>query len=705
MDRARRPPFAGPRPYDRPHVGDRRARAPHRRVSARRVVAGLVAAAAVLVGPLVGVEAAPARAATPAVTVLVAPRGGGIVPKGKDVDVDVTVTNTGDVRLGVGLLAFSLDPAPVASTTALVDSITTPVTELQGNLLTRTTAKTPPLDPGATRTIGVRVTKSELNEILTDASGARRLYVRYSTGSVRQIGVAAVVRMTKAFDGRIGLGTVVPLLAPANTAGLVDTAAQAVLTARDGEWSAALDAARQDPSATVALDTEVLASIRLAGPDAPADAVRFLDRLQQLPNQFVRLPYADGDTSLQRAAGAGEPLSPTSFDGASTTTAVGAPATPTPAPVTGPAPPVDEATAWSWSDQHVTWPVPGTASTADVSAGGKDGGVVLLSSSDIVDDPARVLAGPAARIGSARVLVADARASRLLADSARRGMAGQAALAELTGLLATAAVTRETPAVLAVPGRAPEAEGIARVLGLLGRQSWISGRSLAELAEADAAPATVRLGRTGVPAERVATAKALIAGDVAVRRLGRAMDRPSALVGPERLALLGALSAAWRADEDGWTAEAGTVRTRFADFVGGVHLTDGANINVLGNDGTVKISVDNDLARPVTVRISATVSNSRLQVGDASPTVKIAARSRGPVPLSVRAIANGPARMSLTLETAEGDPIGSATREVTVRAGFDTIIAVALLSALGVLLALGVYRNVTRRRHPRGAAG
>jgi CBS-domain-containing membrane protein len=40
---------------------------------------------------------------------------------------------------------------------------------------------------------------------------------------------------------------------------------------------------------------------------------------------------------------------------------------------------------------------------------------------------------------------------------------------------------------------------------------------------------------------------------------------------------------------------------------------------------------------------------------------------------------------------------------VNVSAGFDTIVAVVLLTALGLLLAIGVYRNVKRRRHPRAA--
>jgi hypothetical protein len=39
-----------------------------------------------------------------------------------------------------------------------------------------------------------------------------------------------------------------------------------------------------------------------------------------------------------------------------------------------------------------------------------------------------------------------------------------------------------------------------------------------------------------------------------------------------------------------------------------------------------------------------------------------------------------------------------------VRAGFDTIVAVILFIALGLLLALGVYRNVKRRKQPRAAA-
>jgi hypothetical protein len=73
--------------------------------------------------------------------------------------------------------------------------------------------------------------------------------------------------------------------------------------------------------------------------------------------------------------------------------------------------------------------------------------------------------------------------------------------------------------------------------------------------------------------------------------------------------------------------------------------------------------------------------------------------------MAFRSIRNGQTDLTLSLTTPNGTSIGSeVTRGATVRAGFDTIVAVGLLVALGLLLALGVYRNVKRRRQPRAAA-
>jgi hypothetical protein len=295
----------------------------------RRTVA-LLAAALVAVTGVVGLPAAPADAATPAATVVVAPDGGGIVRSKKDLGLSVTVTNTGTEALDAGRIAVSLGTAPVASTSTLLGQIAKPSQILLG-LLTPATAVVPSLQPGDSTTVRTKIDDETLANTLTGADGARLLYVRYRTPALQQVAESAVVKMGARTDASVGLGTVVPVLAPAGETGLVDAATQARLTTPDGTWSLALRAALADPAATVALDPSVIASIRILGQAAPQEASAFLDALSRLPNEVVRLPYADADITLERAAGLRSAPTPTSFAGVAAASAAAADGS-TPAP-------------------------------------------------------------------------------------------------------------------------------------------------------------------------------------------------------------------------------------------------------------------------------------------------------------------------------------------------------------------------------------
>jgi hypothetical protein len=656
-----------------------------------------------------GLVVQPAAAATSPVTLVVAPEDGGVLRAGRDLDVTVAVTNDGTTALPAGSLDFSVEKSPAASSSALLQSIANPPQVLLG-LLLDAHARVPAIGPGDSTTVRARIGAEDLAGILSSASGARQLYVRYGAGATQTVAESAVVRMAKGTGAAVDLGTVVPLVAPAGTTGVVDTATQQRLTDRDGAWDLAIRAAEAAPWATVALDPAVLASVRLAGDAAPPAAQALLERLQRLPNQVVRLPYADGDVTLERAAGLSSgPLGPSSFAGAAVLAPTGedvTAATPSPTPTPGTTGgSVRELTDFDWSGQSVAWPVPGTTTPADVTALAKAGDTLLLPSADVQDTAERRRSGPAARLsGSATALIADSTASALLAEAADSGPTADAALAQLTGVLATAAVTGETAALLATPGRAADTTGLARALTLLGGQPWVHGRSLASLAAARDAP-TVKPKALAPAAARVATARDLLAGERRVRQLGSAITEDAALVtGPQRLALLGALSAAWRGRDGDWDAAARAVETGFSTTMQQVSLVQGSEGNVIGSDGNLKVTVRNALPVPIKVQVRASVSNGRLQFSnDSVVTIAVPAQAQNRGNLAFRSITNGRTDVTLRLTAPDGAEIGSQTRQVNVSAGFDTIVAVVLLTALGLLLAIGVYRNVKRRRHPRAA--
>ncbi|MBW4041270.1 MAG: hypothetical protein HIU86_03965 [Acidobacteria bacterium] len=677
-------------------------------MTARRTLAALLVATVLsTTGVILGLAVEPAAAApTSAASLVVAPDGGGVVASGKSLGVTVTVTDTGTAALPAGRIALSLEDAPVASTTTLLSSIARPEAVLLGRL-TRATATVPPLTAGTSATVRTTIAKDDLDSILTSASGARLLYARYRPdgSTVQTVAESSVVRIASGSKASVGLSTVIPVLAPAGTTGVVDVATQQQLTAPDGAWSTALRAAQSDPSAAVALDPAVLASIRIAGAAAPPEASSFLARLGALPNEFLRLPYADGDVTLEHAAGvSASSLEPTSFAGVPIASRAGS--GPTPAPTATPrqqSASAGDLTAWNWSKRDVTWPVTGTTSGAALAALGRTG-QVLLSSGDLQDSVTRRAAGPLARIGSTRVLVSDANSSSLLAAASAGGTAGEAALATLTGALATAAVTGETTGVLATIGRSTDPAHLDRVLALLQRQTWIRSVALSDLGDGRSAPA-VALHSGAVPGLRVATAKSLLSGEDRVQDLGKAiLTGADAVTAPQHLALLGAFSSAWHADTARWSTAATSVQQSFTHVLSLVQLVKQSPPRLIGNDGKIPVGVENGLTEPVRVVVHAGVSNGAVQFTDPTATIIVPAGGRASAKLAFRSIRNGRTDLTLALTTPAGVPLGSElVPGATVQAGFDTIVAVALLCALGLLLALGVYRNVRRRRQPRTA--
>ncbi len=666
-----------------------------------------LAAGAVVAAVLSALTVAPAQAATTVPSLSIAPRDAGVLAPGSALDLDLAVTNRGTGTLAGGTIRVSLEQAPMVGVDTLTQQIEHPGAVLQGFLVA--TTRSPSVPGGTTARIHVRLAKDVVDSVIDATAGARLVGAELDVGGPPVLAYSAVTRIPKDFGGRVRLGTVVPVTAPPGTTGVVPAGELGMLTEPGGAWRRAVDAAEADPEATVLLDPEVQASIRFAGSAAPDSATRLLADLDGLPNEVIRLPYADGDVTLQHAAGASTVLAPTTFAGG----AVSAPApgaTPGPTATASPSPsPAPTRTAvpsdaallgWHYASTDVAWPVPGTVSPADLPYLAASGyPVTMLSSSDVRDTAARRAAGPHARVGSSSVLVADATASRLLAAAASGSDVPQdAALAELVGLLGTDALTHEASAVLAVPARSGHAPELARVLAQLSAQSWITGTSLGTLAHGSS-PTAVRLRPGSVPADRVAPAKAAVAGEAAVRELGTAVrTRAGTLTGPQRLALLGVLSAAWRSPQPGWVTAVRAVTTQFHDFVHNVRFDRLGSITYVGGSGSLPVYLTNQLEEPVQVVLSGTASNGRLHI-QGSEVVDIPAQSGVKAKLPVRSISNGQVAVTFTISTKDGHVIGKpATVEIAVNAGWEAFGAVVFLAAMLALFGTGVYRNVRRAR-------
>jgi hypothetical protein len=662
-----------------------------------------IAAAALVLATVPVLPAGAAGVGKPVISV--APDGGGVLRDGQQLGVTVSITNAGSAALAPGTVRIALDKLPVVSVATLLDRVANPGGALLGYLVA--TVRSPALDPGRTTRVHVNLSRAVLDGVLGSSSGTRVLGAALSTGSSDALANSAVTRIGSGFRGTVGLGTVVPLTAPANTGGLVDVPTLAALTGPGGGWTEALRSLRADPGATLALDPEVQASVRAAGSGAPASATAFLADLADLPNETIRLPYADADLTLERAAGARRVVGPTSFARGPEVSPVPSPspgtsgsASPTPAPTPSALPSRSELLRWSYAPVTVAWPVPGTVTPADLAFLKASGyPVTLLSSGDLRDSKARVSAGPLAGIGDSKVLVADSNASRLLSSAADTpGVAGDSALATLVGVLGTDALTGEASTVLAVPSRdSGGRRGLARALGLLADQRWIHGVPLKDLTAA-AAPAPVALQPHSAPSARVAAARSALQGEAAVERLGASAEHSSALTGPSRLGLLAVLSSAWRGDDRGFATAVHTVTRAFSAFVGQVAIDRASPITYVGGSGSLPVSVTNGLPEPVRVMLTGVASNGRLRV-EGSETIVLPAQGGAKAKLPVRSISNGDVDVTLTLKTMDGHTIGKpSTVRITVNAGWEAIGAVIFAAALLALFGTGVYRNVRRAR-------
>jgi hypothetical protein len=129
-----------------------------------------------------------------------------------------------------------------------------------------------------------------------------------------------------------------------------------------------------------------------------------------------------------------------------------------------------------------------------------------------------------------------------------------------------------------------------------------------------------------------------------------------------------------------------------------------SNINMVGGQASIPITVVNGHSFDVTLSVHAVPSNPRLTVGE-DQLVMIPADSQGTVKIPVAArVGNGDVNLTLSLTSPSGEPVGEAVVvPVSVRAdweGFGLVIMATLFCALVVT---GVIRTLRRRRGTNSA--
>lgn len=515
-----------------------------------------------------------------------------------------------------------------------------------------------------------------------------------------------------------GVGVVVPITA--------DPRSEALLTATElidlmGDGGALDDAlsAVEGTSAVLAIDPAVLAAVRVLGTSAPAEAVAWLERLDDLPNARFALQFGDADPAIQVEAGS-RPHAPTSLtaflrpaDFVPSEGDGGAEPTPTPTPGADPLAPVlptlEELLDVEATRAPVFWPASDAVTPAAVEALGAltvddEPSLTLVPSTATVAGASGASVAARATAADTGLLVYDADVSRELSAAAVRdeGPLRGASLAAASAYLSFASAEVGEGTVLAALDRSTGGSQVSLRAAITAATEYpdLSSQSLTSIIAAT--PRAERIVDAAPPATRVDEASSLFSEEVELGRFATILDDPALLTGPERAEILQLLGVGWGAEPAAWQAAVDDHHEATAATFGAVRLLPTSTINLFGSGAALRFTVRNDLPYPVNLILYATPDDLRLDVQRASPVVATAAsNTRVEVPVQAR-IGNGEVTLTLQLRSRASVAIGPVeTVDVNVRAEWETTGIIALSVVVGGLVILGIVRTVRRARSRR----
>lgn len=686
------------------------ARARRGRRGAR--VLGWLAAAAIALAPLASPAAAladsppspaptPTASATPGApgiaSLIAAPASGGIVATGADAVISIDQRNGSPRALPAGTLSVTLSRSALTSPQAVVDWLRpdADADEALPAFEEVARADVAELPAGDERATDVSIPATEKN-LVGLAPGVYPIAVSGPGGSART--VITVPRL----DAPARTATViVPVTAGARTTGLLTATELTELTAEDGALSAVLDAVT-GTTAVLAIDPAIVASIRVLGSGAPADAVGWLTSLTALPNERFALQFGDADLATQVHAGLTAPLEPTTLepyaDPANFSAAAGSTA---PASVPDTRQLLAVGTAAN-TVRDVFWPASGTAganvvTTVDAQAGADADALTLVPSDTVSGGDG----GVRAAIGDADLLVYDQVVSAELARVAAASDDAPVRNAELAAANAQVAVSGDRPIVATIdrPATSSRASVRAAITAVTGSPG-AAPTSLQDLRAADRAQVTV----ADIPADddRVAALQRFLADEERLATFATALVEPAQLTARERTAILQLIGDAWLAEPIGWAAAVAQHEENTESTLDAVGIANPGTINFLATSAPIPVTVRNDLPWPVSLVLFAETGDPRLIV-QKTTVVEAGAQqnTRVDVPVEAR-VGSGETTLSLQLRSTAAVPIGASERiGLTVRAEWESVGITAIVLVVVVLIAGGVIRTILKLRRRR----
>jgi len=161
---------------------------------------------------------------------------------------------------------------------------------------------------------------------------------------------------------------------------------------------------------------------------------------------------------------------------------------------------------------------------------------------------------------------------------------------------------------------------------------------------------------------------------------------------------LALFSSAWRDNPQGRASEFERAQEDSALFQRSVFVEQGSSITVLADRTELPVTIRNSLPTDVHVELVVQPTRGLLRVEQTRIDVQVPANSFQRVSVPVRSLANGVAPVEISLNNALGEQIGETISiQVTVRAGWESVITIGLAAIVGLVFAFGIYRAIQRR--------
>ncbi|MDG2497836.1 MAG: DUF6049 family protein [Aquiluna sp.] len=126
-------------------------------------------------------------------------------------------------------------------------------------------------------------------------------------------------------------------------------------------------------------------------------------------------------------------------------------------------------------------------------------------------------------------------------------------------------------------------------------------------------------------------------------------------------------------------------------------IVPGSNINVVARDARIPVTVANPTENDVEVTVTAISNSFRLEVLEPAVLV-IPAQSSAVAELPIKAIANGPVEISVSISVNDVQVGDVVVVEVNINYDIELFLLVTFGVAMFALIVVGVFRTTSRLR-------